>query len=272
MEAFRFLTRVRIAIAVGLLGLAAPTVRAEDKPAAMPRWVKISLVSANATEFGAKGVQTAENLERVSILDTAKNVGDLAISARHMIRQNSAIINGRGSSGAARSIAKVGLLTAGWAGYDLTTGQMTVREAGKGATSLAVGAAAGAIAPAAMIAFAGAVGTTSAGVAIGSLSGAAYTSAATAWFGGGALSAGGGGIAAGTTVMTAGTVIVVAAVVVGVGKIWDMADPAERDGVDMFVQGLLKRTDLTDANSEQGKRIIDDSRALENAKRLKDRK
>ena len=46
-----------------------------------------------------------------------------------------------------------------------------------------------------------AIGTASTGTAIASLSGAAYTNALLAWFGGGALAAGGGGIALGTAVL-----------------------------------------------------------------------
>lgn len=44
-------------------------------------------------------------------------------------------------------------------------------------------------------------GTASTGTALGSLSGAAYTNALLAWFGGGAISAGGGGMAVGTAVL-----------------------------------------------------------------------
>lgn len=51
------------------------------------------------------------------------------------------------------------------------------------------------------IALGTAIGTASTGTAISSLSGAAYTNALLAWFGGGAVAAGGGGMALGTMVL-----------------------------------------------------------------------
>jgi len=63
------------------------------------------------------------------------------------------------------------------------------------------GAFSGAMAGSGAIAIGTLIGTASTGTAISSLSGAAYTNALLAWFGGGAVSAGGGGIALGTVVL-----------------------------------------------------------------------
>ena len=62
-------------------------------------------------------------------------------------------------------------------------------------------AVAGFLAYAGAVSIGTAVGTASTGTAIATLSGAAYTNALLAWFGGGALASGGGGIALGTVVL-----------------------------------------------------------------------
>jgi len=67
--------------------------------------------------------------------------------------------------------------------------------------SIGIGAATMATAPAAAMGIATTFGTASTGTAISALSGAAQASAATAWLGGGALSAGGGGVAVGARVI-----------------------------------------------------------------------
>ncbi|MDE0776636.1 MAG: hypothetical protein OSB43_10220 [Nocardioides sp.] len=74
-------------------------------------------------------------------------------------------------------------------------------DAVKGLASLAGGTAAGATAGALTFSAVGLFAAASTGTAIGSLSGAAATSATLAWLGGGSLAAGGGGVAAGTTVL-----------------------------------------------------------------------
>ncbi len=63
------------------------------------------------------------------------------------------------------------------------------------------------------ISLAEAIGTASTGTAIASLSGAAYTNALLAWFGGGAVAVGGGGIALGTLVL--GGIIAGPAIAIG---------------------------------------------------------
>ena len=73
----------------------------------------------------------------------------------------------------------------------------------KGAGAAVGAAAAGAVAPTALMAIATTFGTASTGAAISSLSGAAAANAAAAWLGGGALAAGGGGMAVGKGIMAA---------------------------------------------------------------------
>lgn len=75
-------------------------------------------------------------------------------------------------------------------------------DAVKMLASLTTGAAAGAGAGALTFAAVAAFATASTGTAIGTLSGAAATSATLAWLGGGSLAAGGMGVAGGTAVLT----------------------------------------------------------------------
>lgn len=72
----------------------------------------------------------------------------------------------------------------------------------RGGTGAAAGTAIALIAPDALIWAAGLFGTTSTGVAISTLSGAALDSAILAWLGGGAITAGGLGIAGGSMLLT----------------------------------------------------------------------
>lgn len=81
---------------------------------------------------------------------------------------------------------------------ELAVARATAAGAGAG---VAGGAAVAAVAPTAAVWVATAFGTSSTGVAISTLSGAAAKSAALAWLGGGALAAGGGGMAAGSALL-----------------------------------------------------------------------
>ena len=76
-----------------------------------------------------------------------------------------------------------------------------LKSLGGTAGSVAGGAGVGALTAMGAYGLVGAFGTASTGAAIGSLSGAAASSATLAWFGGGALAAGGMGIAAGTAAL-----------------------------------------------------------------------
>ncbi|MBR5710500.1 MAG: hypothetical protein IKX40_07055 [Thermoguttaceae bacterium] len=105
----------------------------------------------------------------------------------------------------------------------------------------AIGVATGAIVatPAIMTAIAVTWGTTSTGVAISSLSGAAMTNAVLAWWGGGAIAAGGGGMAAGGTTIilaTGGVAIVVVAIPVAIMTFKYFADSANQH---RYLQGMI---------------------------------
>ncbi len=71
-----------------------------------------------------------------------------------------------------------------------------------------VGIGVGSAAAMGTMALIGTFGTSSTGVAIASLHGAAYTNAILAWLGGGSLAAGGGGVSLGATILSGGTIIV----------------------------------------------------------------
>lgn len=106
------------------------------------------------------------------------------------------------------------------------------------ATSLA---ATGAIVatPAVMAAIAVTWGTTSTGVAISSLSGAAMTNAVLAWWGGGAIAAGGGGMAAGGTAIafaTGGVAVVVLAIPAVYMTYKHFADSSQQH---RYLQGMI---------------------------------
>ncbi len=72
-----------------------------------------------------------------------------------------------------------------------------IKNAGGGVAGVGAGIAVFALGPSAAMGIATTFGVASTGTAISSLSGAAATNAALAWFGGGAVAAGGGGMAAG---------------------------------------------------------------------------
>ena len=71
-----------------------------------------------------------------------------------------------------------------------------------------VGIGVGSAAAMGTMALIGTFGTSSTGVAIASLHGAAYANAILAWFGGGSVAAGGGGVSLGATILSGGTIIV----------------------------------------------------------------
>lgn len=73
-----------------------------------------------------------------------------------------------------------------------------IKAAGQGAAGVGAGVAVAALGPTAAMGIATTFGVASTGTAISALSGAAFTNAALAWLGGGALAAGGGGMASGS--------------------------------------------------------------------------
>lgn len=91
-------------------------------------------------------------------------------------------------------------------------------DAVQGLTTLAGGAAAGAAGGALTFAAVGAFATASTGTAIGTLSGAAATSATLAWLGGGSLAAGGLGMAGGTLVLAG--IVAVPVILAAGGFMW----------------------------------------------------
>lgn len=86
-----------------------------------------------------------------------------------------------------------------------------------GAVAAGAGAGAGAVSYFATIGAVGAFASTSAGVPLAGLSGAALANATLAWLGGGALAAGGAGVAGGTAVL--GAVAAAPAALVGIGAL-----------------------------------------------------
>ena len=91
-------------------------------------------------------------------------------------------------------------------------------EAVRGLAALAGGGAVGAAAGGVTFAAVAALATASTGTAIGTLSGAAATSATLAWLGGGSLAAGGAGVAGGTLVLA--SVVAVPVAVAAAGFLW----------------------------------------------------
>jgi len=132
-------------------------------------------------------------------------------------------VNGSAVMGAAGLAASIGAGIAVAVGaYAL--GLVDVRQARVTGVAGFAGAVASALVPAGAFGAATAFGTAGTGVAIGTLSGAAYNSAALAYIGG----LGGGGVAAGSAVLTGGAAVVGFAVVAGVHAAVARLDRIER--------------------------------------------
>jgi len=218
---------------------------ASSAAVATPRWVALTVPSA----------AVANTIPNKLVISQSAILGDRGIQTRQSSPSNARLI-GRGDlrlsggvSGAKRFLKGLDNVIVI---YDWATGGINDRELGIKATQTAASLGVGALTSAGAFWFAGAIGTASTGTAIGSLSGAAATSASLAWWGGGAVAAGGGGMAVGAAVISGGVIVVGAAAAIGVYKLWNIYDPAERDGMNNFIQGVQARPDLTSPTSTVG--------------------
>ncbi|MCZ2342915.1 MAG: hypothetical protein LC104_14170 [Bacteroidales bacterium] len=248
---------------------------------AIPHWVRTSaqlgIGTAATAQHGGQALEHSEQGENATaLLETAKLVGKTQplLTKNHRLLTARPTTTFRGTqpvraagagparaagAGVARTLQ---LLQIGAMIYDLTNGNMQMREAQIQVAQMAVSSVVSAATFAGMVYFAGSVGTASTGTAIATLHGAAYASATAAWWGGGSLAAGGLGVWGGTIVMTGGAAIVAAGAGIAVYKVWNMLDPAERDAVNRQVAGLLQHHDLTDSSSRQGAIITMHSQQL----------
>jgi len=222
-----------------LLALAMPDVTSAQS-VAMPHWVQASASCGKATAVRTgPGVSALDAYYRGEHVKALLNTTDLAKNVRPLLTHNRLVLSGKKPPASRFAGRAVVALTAVGAGYDLYNGTLTMRDAGIQAAQLGASTAASSAVFAGMLYFAGTVGTASTGTAIASLSGAAYTSAATAWWGGGSVAAGGLGVSGGTIIITGGAAVVAIGVGYGVYKLWNIYDPAEREAMDITVTWLL---------------------------------
>ena len=235
----------------------------------MPRWVKLSAASANASRAANAWAQPTTAGVTNTPLRMAHQLGDAAIATRSVFRANSRIMATHRPS--TRRPVRVGfrglggpglLLTAARSLDDLGNGRLSTSEAGRSMAQIVASSSAAAVTYVGMMSLAGWVGTASTGTAIASLSGAAYSSAATAWWGGGAIASGGGGMAAGSIALTGGMILVAGAAAYTTYKIWNILDPSEREAMNTLIEGLLNKADLTDASSSRGVALMTEKRYL----------
>ena len=206
----------------------------------VPRWIRLAVAAEGARTWTAKARAAADDRAEQSPQQTARQVGDLAIASRELYRTNRVLLGSRQVPGP-RPNLRFAVLDGAATAYDLYRGTITASEAGRNAVAIGASSAAGALTAGGMFWFAGAVGTASTGTDISSLSGAAFTSAATAYWGGGAVAAGGGGMAVGSAIITGGVVVAVAATSYAVYKVWNILDPAQREAMEILVNGLNGR-------------------------------
>ncbi len=274
MAAQQLLTRLAVAAFFALL-VTGPVVA---QSAVMPQWVRVATASRGVAKMTIMGTNAIESSSREAPIQSALKVGDTLFAARNVYYDNARLLGSRNASRTAlvgryaASLKTAGsLLAVASTSYELVNGTLSASQAGRNAVQLALATTAVTGTYLGMIAVAGWVGTASTGTAIGTLTGAAYTSAATAWFGGGAVAAGGGGMAVGSVVLTGGTILVAAGVSYGVYKTWNLLDPAERDALNTLAASYQMRGDLTDANSARGAALLAEKRNLEQVSGRKSR-
>ncbi len=221
------------------------------------------MMSDGVQRWASLSKQTIDNASVQEPLKTVVNASDLMIATRNLYRENTALIVGRKVGPSVRPALRIAVVDGAVTIYDLANGNLTTSDIGRTVVQWGAATVAGSLTAAGMIWVAGAVGAASTGVAIASLSGAAYTSAATAYLGGGAIAAGGGGMAAGAMVISGGVAVAVMVVAYSVHKVWNMADPAQRDALNMLADGLSKRADLTDASTPYGAALMSETRRLQ---------
>lgn len=259
---------VLLAVSLGACKAQAPPTPWLHQKVATPRWVRLTAAGGATASVATAASRLAGEAGDQPDYKTALDVASLARAAATLPHTNRPLLTGRGVP---RSTPlKIGgglLLTAASLGVGAATGELTANNAAQHGVSLAATAVAAPLTYAGMLWFAGAVGTTSTGTAIGALSGAAFTSSATAFWGGGAIAAGGGGAALGSMVMTGGAAVIAVGAGYGAVKIWDMCDPAERDGFLQLCEGLRRRADLTDATTAAGAALVAHKRATDAVER-----
>jgi hypothetical protein len=239
-----------------------------EKKVAMPRWVRVTAAGGATARVATATIRLTGEAGDRPAYKTILDVGSLVCGSVAAARANRPLLTGRGIP---RSTPlKIGggvLLTAASLGVGAATGDLTTNNASQHGVSLAASAVAAPLTYAGMLWFAGAVGTASTGTAIGTLSGAAFTSSATAFWGGGAVAAGGGGVAVGSYILTGGAVAVAVAAGYGAVKLWNIYDPAEREGFLRLSEGLSRRADLTDATTAAGSALVAHKRATDAVER-----
>lgn len=210
------------------------------QPKVMPSSVRIAVTIGTATvvaggldaltQYLTTGEINWRQTGTIALLSGTSTAVGLAASSGLQALGCSTAMSSLGGGSIAGALMAYGMYAMGYC----SLGQANLNAA----TSLA---ATGAIVatPAVMAAIAVTWGTTSTGVAISSLSGAAMTNAILAWWGGGAIAAGGGGMAAGGTAIafaTGGIAVVVLAIPAVYMTYKHFADSAQQH---RYLQGMI---------------------------------
>lgn len=265
MVDFRFLSASLVVLATSGV-LAAPEPPAPLPKVAVPKWVYEAGAAGRVPKAGTGNFDFAFRREALNEL---KRSGTTAEATRPVLKSQSKRLAGR-SINLAKGFAGGAAMDVIQAGAELLRGQVTTSQAVESAL-LGVAARAGGMAVGAGVVWAvGTWGVASTGTAISTLSGAAYTSAVLAKLGGGTITAGGGGVALGSAVLTGGVLVATFVVGYGAKKLYDLVNPAERDGYMRYYEGV-SRHDLVDATTAAGAAILAEQRAITEMRRRLDR-
>ena len=259
-----------VAACVGCFASVRPSA-AGEAAVVVPKWAKVAAAGHGAHRLASRMDDAVHVVMSGRPIPALIHVGTMAVEARHLIRANQALLTGRKGGGLPRIKGGGTLITSAFVAYDVAAGRADSYQLTRTAAELGISIAAGSLATSSFFVIAGTFGTAGTGTAIGSLSGAAFTSSALAWAGGGSLAAGGGGVALGSLVVSGGVAIVAIAATYGAVKVWDMADRSERDGFNKYVAALLARPDLTDADCDLGAAIAYETRKIAEIQRRSQR-
>lgn len=256
------MSAVRLLIAGVACVAAVGTAVAEPPPpkVAVPKWVYASGAIGHVGNIGKAGAEIVDRGFRCESLEDAERFTDVILATRAVLKHRPKLFTGKPTTmlkGYAGATAVDVALTGG----ELLTGRIDTTQAVESVLIGTVARAGGMAVGAGVVWAVGTWGVASTGTAISTLSGAAYTSAVMAKLGGGAVAAEGGGMAVGSAVLTGGVVVAAVAVGYGAKKLYDLANPAQRDGYTIYYNGVAGH-DFVDGETAAGAAILAEQRAI----------
>jgi len=231
----------------------------------LPKWVSASRTAGHIGNIGKAGVGTIDDGFRCESLEDAHQFIDGALATRMLLKSGPKLLSGKRTT-LAKGAGGALVVNVALTGAELIEGQINQSQAIESVLVSAAAGVGGMAVGAGVVWGIGTWGVASTGTAISSLSGAAYTSAVMAKLGGGTLAAGGLGAAGGAVALTGGVAIVAVGVGYGAKKLYDIANPAERDGYMMYYKGVSGH-DLVDSETETGYAILSERKAIDDLRR-----